>query len=216
MTQLALRLVRRVRGRVQGLKRQAELRRLPYPLGTILSVPGPLHPAECSLLYDLSSHTQTGCIVEIGSYRGKSTVALALGSKDHHSLPVYAIDPHEFFVGYFGGKFGPQDRVVFFETMLRCNTAETVRLINLPSQEVVKGWRKPIGLLWIDGDHRYEAVKEDFERWEPFLVNGGKIAFHDSTKPDAGPTYVVAEAVATGRFELVTQVDLTTVLEKRS
>jgi predicted O-methyltransferase YrrM len=33
--------------------------------------------------------------------------------------------------------------------------------------------------LFIDGDHRYEGVKRDFEMYGPLVRKGGLIAFHD-------------------------------------
>ncbi len=36
-----------------------------------------------------------------------------------------------------------------------------------------------IDFLFIDGDHSYEGVKKDFERYKPFIRDGGIIAFHD-------------------------------------
>jgi predicted O-methyltransferase YrrM len=39
--------------------------------------------------------------------------------------------------------------------------------------------RKKIDLLFIDGDHTYEGVKADFEKYLPLVKKGGLIAFHD-------------------------------------
>jgi len=36
-----------------------------------------------------------------------------------------------------------------------------------------------IDFLFIDGDHSYNGVKEDFETYGPLVKNGGMIAFHD-------------------------------------
>lgn len=38
---------------------------------------------------------------------------------------------------------------------------------------------QPLDYLFIDGDHRYEGVKSDFERYAPMVRKGGLIAFHD-------------------------------------
>jgi len=38
---------------------------------------------------------------------------------------------------------------------------------------------RPIDFLFIDGDHRYEGVKRDWESWEPLVRPGGLVAFHD-------------------------------------
>ena len=36
-----------------------------------------------------------------------------------------------------------------------------------------------IDLLHIDGNHEYESVKKDFEKWFPKLKKGGTILVHD-------------------------------------
>ena len=37
----------------------------------------------------------------------------------------------------------------------------------MTSEEASRGWNHPVRVLWIDGDHRYEAAKLDFTLWEP-------------------------------------------------
>jgi predicted O-methyltransferase YrrM len=40
--------------------------------------------------------------------------------------------------------------------------------------------------LFIDGDHSYEGVKQDFEMYSHLVTSGGLIAFHDTLqRPDA-------------------------------
>ena len=189
---------------------------VPKHLKKILSVEGQISPSECLLLFHLASKVSSGCIVEIGSYRGRSTVALALGSLASSGAPVYAIEPHEPFQGVLGGNFGPKDRNEFFKNILRTGVSEIVRLVNLSSEVVSKGWNKEIALLWIDGDHRYEAVKRDFDCWEPFVFQGGLIVFHDSINLTLGPSKVISAAISSKRCKTIRQVDTTTVLEKIS
>jgi cephalosporin hydroxylase len=40
----------------------------------------------------------------------------------------------------------------------------------------------PLDLLFIDGDHSYQGVKQDFEMYSPFVKTGGIVAFHDIAK----------------------------------
>lgn len=40
-------------------------------------------------------------------------------------------------------------------------------------------WDGQIGLLLIDGLHDYENCARDFRHFEPWLVEGGYVAFHD-------------------------------------
>lgn len=179
-----------------------------------MSVEGAIDRDEAELLYQLAAKVSVGCIVEIGSYRGRSTVALALGSQKGHDSPVYAIDPHEQYVGVLGGNFGPEDRLAFYKNMLKTGCVKNVRLINLGSDEVALAWRRPIGLLWIDGDHSYQAVKRDFENLSRHVVAGGYIAFHDSLDMDLGPVRVINEISAGGGYSRSFQAGLITVLRK--
>lgn len=169
-----------------------------------MCVQGSVTEAEASELMRLASEVSPDtCIVEVGSHRGRSTAALALGAT---GAPVYAIEPHELFEGMYGATFGPQDRRAFFENMLRVGVVEDVRLVNLSSEVVSKGWTRPIGLLWIDGDHTLEAVRRDFGAWEPFLQPGGVVAFHDALDPAGGPAQMI-EALLADSFEHLATAD---------
>ena len=64
-------------------------------LENIDSLPGMLTSTEVECLFKLGQFDQAqGVIVEIGSWKGKSTAALALGAARTHKQLVYAIDPH--------------------------------------------------------------------------------------------------------------------------
>jgi Methyltransferase domain len=84
----------------------------------------------------------------------------------------------------------------------------------MTSKEAAREWRQPIRLLWIDGDHRYESVKQDFLLWEPFVVNGGIIAMHDTIRKQ-GPKKVLWENVfRSWRFQEIAIVDNITAARK--
>ncbi|HXN36479.1 MAG TPA: class I SAM-dependent methyltransferase [Solirubrobacteraceae bacterium] len=168
--------------------------------------------AEADLLFRLATQADgSGCIVEVGSFRGRSTTALAQGAR---SSPVYAIDPHEPFTGELGGKFGPQDRAAFFRAMLKSRGYERVRLVNLASTVITPGWCQPVGLLWIDGDHTYEGVRSDWEAWRPHLVPRAVVAFDDSTDDTLGPHSLIHELVAAGELTPIEQVGKVTALQR--
>lgn len=135
-------------------------------------------------------------IVEIGSYQGRSAISLALGAGPEGAT-VYCVDPHYFhMVGDL--PFGPEDGTAFMRNILAAGVADRIRMIALPSQQAVRAWSAPIGLLFIDGAHEYEAVRDDFEDWSQFVTQQSLIAVHDSTGAWDGPTRVVQEALANG------------------
>ena len=156
---------------------------------------------EAELLFEAAASVTSGCSVEIGSYRGRSTAALAAGSRTNSKAPVFAIEPHERFVGIKGGAFGPNDRRAFFRTLLQTKLAGMVRLLNTTSSVITPGWTNPISLLFIDGDHRYEAVASDFALWKPYLMADALVIFHDAG--DLGPARLIKELTEDGTLDKI-------------
>lgn len=146
----------------------------------------------------------SAAIVEIGAYRGRSTISLGHGAAQSQARPtVYSIEPHAEFTGIFGGRFGPQDREAYFRNLLNADLVKSVALVNLASRAAAAGWGCPIDLLFIDGDHRYEAVSEDVRLWVPHVARNGIIVFDDTFIPDSGPLRVFHELTDSGRYEEV-------------
>jgi hypothetical protein len=124
---------------------------------------------------------------------------------------IFVIEPHETFVGLLGGRFGPGDRAAFFHNMVEHGVAEHVRLVNLSSEVVTPGWKLPVALLWVDGDHRYEAVRRDLECWLPFLTEEAVIVFDDAQVD--GPAQVIAELTSQA-WKIIDQTGKTTTLAR--
>ncbi len=161
------------------------------------SVEGWLSDGEASALYDLAHACREGPIVEIGSWKGKSTTILALASKAGHKALVYAIDPH---VGSpehqkDGSSVWTFDE--FRRNMDRVGASDVVRPLVMTSAEAARGFREKASLVWIDGAHEYEMVLIDIDSWTPHLAPGGIVAFHDTNWE--GPARVVKERLYRGR-----------------
>lgn len=119
-------------------------------------------------------------IVEIGSFKGKSTVALGLGALNSESNhKVFAIDPHlgEYFKNQNNAKPTLQ---IFNKNIKRSGLENVVETIVSTSQKAAKGWKNRIGLLFIDGMHDYRNSKLDYLLWNKYVINSGIIAFHDA------------------------------------
>jgi MMP 1-O-methyltransferase len=150
----------------------------------IKDVPGWLSDEEGEALYELAQAcTGKGVIVEIGSWKGKSTICLGLGSRAGNGVRVFAIDPH---ADYRHGEFK--------DNIERAGIADLVTPVQGLSQQVAADFDEPIELLFVDGSHEEDDVREDFEKWVPKVVERGTVAFHDTTWHD-GPRKVVAEKI---------------------
>ena len=157
----------------------------------IADIPGWLTDEEGEALYDLAKRcTGSGVIVEIGSWKGKSTTCLGLGSRAGKNVRIFAIDPHADY------RFGE-----FKENIQRAGIADLVTPIASKSQDAAGDFHEPIELLFVDGSHEYDDVKADFDQWVPKVVDGGTVAVHDTTLW-AGPKRVVEQHIYRGtRFK---------------
>jgi predicted O-methyltransferase YrrM len=150
----------------------------------IKDVPGWLTDEEGEALFELARECSgRGVIVEIGSWKGKSTICLGLGSRAGRGVRIFAVDPH---ADYRHGEF--KDNVE------RAGIGDLVTPVKGLSQQVAGDFDQPIELLFVDGSHEEELVREDFDKWVPKVVEGGIVAFHDTTWHD-GPRKVVAEKI---------------------
>lgn len=68
------------------------------------------------------------------------------------------------------------------------------------SEEAAKKFRKPVELVFVDGDHEYESVMSDFESWFPKVIEGGWMAFHDSIAVPGVRTVVQSHVLKSSRF----------------
>lgn len=153
-----------------------------YP--KIEHIEGFLDKDEAFFLYytarNLGAKKRARNIVEIGSFKGKSTVALALGLSDNpiDGFTVHSIDP---FIGdpATGLKNCRKD---YENNIHEAGVAHLVNIISKPSAKAVLEWPedKEIAFLFIDGNHRYEHAAKDHQLWSQYVIdNDGIVAFHD-------------------------------------
>ena len=126
-------------------------------------------------------------ILEIGSWRGKSTICLASGSRDGARLPVYSVDLHR------DKRFQR-----FVANIERTGLTELVRPIRASSQDESVDIAEPIELLFVDGAHDDIGIQADFDRWVPQVLEGGLVFFHD-TVWHGGPRRLVSREVYRSR-----------------
>jgi predicted O-methyltransferase YrrM len=122
-------------------------------------------------------------LVEIGSFRGRSTIVLAGAAPA--DAEVVAIDPH------LGSDRGPQefaeqhalgsaDLEAFRTNLSRAGVLERVRHVRERSQDALGAVTEPVDLLYVDGAHRYGPARDDLVRWGARVSDGGTLLVHDS------------------------------------
>lgn len=152
-------------------------------------------------LYQMARfHTPIPTVVELGSWRGKSTAWLAFGLKDRGEGCVYAVDHWEgsasedlhkkMLAGYQENQLYNE----FLENMKRLGLSDYVVPLKFDTIQASRQFdhRIEVGLLHVDASHDYFDVRRDFEFWSPMVKVGGFIVF-DDVPGWPGPTKVVSE-----------------------
>lgn len=180
-------------------------------------IEGFLFGLEWLCLYYLARKCEgKGHIVEIGSYKGKSTSELARGLRDNHLMKnkkVYSVDHHQGSEEH--KKKGKKINTfqIFKKNMERLGLINYVSPMVMSSKEASKQFKDKVELLFIDGSHDYKDVKSDFENWYPKLVKGGVMAFHDSNWE--GPADVIEFYIKeSGNFDSISRVNSITYARK--
>lgn len=173
-------------------------------------IEGWLEFQEAQLLYDTASKLNgDGVIVEIGSWCSKSLTYIANAAiKNGFSNKIFSIDP------FLTSKDEPNGKYETFVSNLKQNNLyDRITHIREKSQIAGKTFNEKIEFIFIDGFHKYEVVKQDFELFYPKIVEGGYIAFHDVIAYQ-GPTDLVKELAKLDTFKIINLCNLTLLAQK--
>jgi len=178
-------------------------------------IKGWLTRAEATFLFEAAKRTAPrATIVEIGSFKGRSTICLAKGSLAGNRARVVAIDPHHGNPEH-QRQFGRVDTFdEFRQNLLTAGVTHAVLALKDTSLRVAARFDRRVSLLFIDGDHSFEAVRQDLRSWLPLVEPGGVVAIHDSWQI-WGPHAVTAWALCSSRrIRNARLVDTMTIVEK--
>jgi predicted O-methyltransferase YrrM len=128
-------------------------------------------------------------IVEIGSWMGRSTRALA----DNTSGQVYAVDAFAAFrpdgsdvdcgtIRHIWATSGdtPDWQYNKFVANMKDTTVVVQRMLSLDAAKYFADGGQTFDMVFLDARHDYASVKEDIEAWYPRLVSGGLMCGHDA------------------------------------
>lgn len=127
--------------------------------------------SQCLFLYSVGL-LNTGKLLEIGTFKGKSTACFCAGSDV--DLEIYCIDPFDNFGEY--KNYG----AVFEKNLKKMNHSERVYAFKGLSNEFFNKFSDDFfNVIFIDGHHSYENVKGDIINWHPKLKANGLMFGHD-------------------------------------
>ncbi|HEX4980622.1 MAG TPA: class I SAM-dependent methyltransferase [Ilumatobacteraceae bacterium] len=174
---------------------------------SVAAVDGWMTPEQGRRLFAAAARCRPGGrIVEIGSFRGKSTIVLATAAPD--GVEVVAIDPHA------GNDRGPQeligfeaeaadDHAMFNANLAAAGVAGRVHHIRAFSAAAHDEVGDPIDVLYIDGAHRFAPARRDIAEWGSRVADGGTLLIHDAFS-SIGVTLAILRVLSVGsRFRYV-------------
>jgi predicted O-methyltransferase YrrM len=158
-------------------------------------------------LYRAAARLPAGAtVVEIGSWTGVGTCYLAAGLRSGAGGHVYAVDT------FRGTTLDPRTQAGWSATVAKMGGSTLPHfwrhlglfglegLVEAVVEDSVRAAARfagrQIDLLFIDGDHVYEAVRADFEAWRSLVRPGGLILFHDYDAGHPGVRRLVDEVLA--------------------
>lgn len=127
----------------------------------------------CEFYYGLKCRN----ILEIGSYFGGTFYTLCkLSHPDGLKISIdypFSEDQAKKLI-----KTNTHQKMKTFAENIHIITTDSHLEETKDSLSVILGDEK-LDFLFIDGDHSYKGVKQDFEMYSPFVKKGGYIGFHD-------------------------------------
>ena len=130
----------------------------------------------------------SNAIVELGSYRGKSTSYLARGAKIGYGAPVFAVDAWSEEVSAWRNRVLERLPSATYREFLgqinRAGVKDQVTPLRSMTTLAAEMWAdmeggQSVGLLYIDGDHHFDAVLADYRAWRPHLAEDALVIFDD-------------------------------------
>jgi len=163
-------------------------------------VHGQILPEEGLLLAELASKVPSDqLIVELGSFKGKSSCYLAAGAKAGGGAIVYAVDlwtkaPWEEYAD-------PEVEVAWTDNIGHLGLVGRAIQVKSDTVEAAQQFDHGVGLLFIDADHSYDGVCRDIEAWAPRVNEDGVMAFHDAASDEWGVAQAIRDKLlVTGRY----------------
>lgn len=133
-----------------------------------------LSGAEMRFLQDVPRFLGTGDYANLGHAKGASAILLADGLREYgYDGKVYSVDlfPRQ------------NDLKKALRTVQEFDLEDRIQLC----KGSTKGWAeelqdKRFKFIFVDADHSYEGVKNDFYDWSFLLEKGGWLALHDTNQ----------------------------------
>lgn len=157
-------------------------------------------------------------IVEIGVWHGVTTAQLRQAMAPDGVL--IAVDP------FPRGRLGVSFQRAIARVQVDRVRVGSVRWLRMTGVDAARAYAvsggAPVDFAFIDAEHSYEGLRDDWEAWSGLVAEGGVVALHDSRSSAQRSIDDVGSVIFTNtvivrdpRFDVIERVDSLTVLVRR-
>jgi hypothetical protein len=147
-----------------------------------------------------------GDIVELGTYRGGSTEAMALVAPN---ITVWSIDIYTDDTVPQLPEYNP----VWLYHKIMKNLGNVILIIG-ETDIIGINWKLPIAILYIDANHDFDPMWCTFRVWSRFVVPDGYVIIHDYCEEHKGVYDMVNDLLDAGVWVKVAQAGSMIVLQR--
>lgn len=170
---------------------------------------------QAAYLFGLIRDMKARKVIEIGRYKGGSTLLMAAAMNGQGEL--WSIDIGEKEDRLHNGRSSRPFDQQLADICKRFGLSVNIIVGDSRTVEIDSG---EVDLVFIDGDHSYEGVKNDFRRFGKKVRLGGAVLFDDTFNDRMFKTHsdtvgrLVSEVIAEGEFKQVKAVNQMAHLER--
>lgn len=152
--------------------------------------------------------TGSGCVVELGTFRGGTTELFA--EIVPYNISVWTIDIYKIHNDWVRD-LGDYNAVTIYKNYFEGKYSNVFFIVG-DSLNVGRHWSKPIELLFLDADHGRDITKQNFIEWDRNIVSGGYAIFHDNVWKPSLLDEILSEYP---NYEFHSEFDITGVIRKK-
>jgi Methyltransferase domain len=170
-------------------------------------IPGWFNDADAACYRDLVAPVRGGVVVEVGSFAGRSAVAVGALCRANDTR-LYCVDHWRGspemqpevatpdMAGQLHAAGWPDLYGGFLANVRRAGLGDVITPLRLPSVEAARGFAPgTVDLVFLDAAHGFEDVVADIQAWRPCLKPGGVLAGHDHDGSWPGVVRAVAHCL---------------------
>jgi len=168
---------------------------------------------QSAYVYRIVRENKMRRALEIGRWRGGSTLLITMAMGPGGVLWSIDNGEKELRLSENVNRFDPEIEEVLRRVGLKA------KLI-VGDSKTINFQEDDLDLVFIDGDHTYDGVKSDFERFAPRLKVGGALVFDDAWPDRFFPSHtesvgrLIEEFMPSGKYKLVSRIDRLAHFEK--